>query len=64
MSLLSREGLCEGSFACVRLRRAEIRAAPGGNRLLFAGDWIRVMEGMESVLVSHADVLGLWRMLV
>lgn len=59
-SLLCSEDLCEGSFACVWPRRAET----GVNRLLFAGVGIKVMEGMESLLVCDVAVLGLCRMLV
>ena len=64
MSLLCSEDLCEDSFACVWLRRAEVRAVPRVNRLLFAGVRIKVMEGMESMLVCDAAVLGLHRMLM
>lgn len=51
-------------FGFVWLRRAEIRAVPRVNRLLFAGVGIKVMEGMESMLVCDAAVLGLLRMFI
>lgn len=64
MSLLLSEDLREDGFACVWLRRAEVSTVPRVNRLLFAGIRIKVVEGMESMLVCDAAVLGLRRMLM
>lgn len=58
-NLAHSEGLCEDGFACVWLRRVEIRAVP---RVLFAGSGIKVVEGMKSV--CDTAVPGLHRMLI